>query len=219
MTKLRRPKQYSTEVTIRVPAPSTKYLDELFSLRCCGDLAPFFPNAKEVTESFSLFNAVRKVLGAASFGSEETVCLVPGDGSKPRTAALFALRTRWQVKSVDPNMAIRYARNRHGIERLTAHRCGAEALRTVAPHVVIVACHSHAKLSTVLDTVQAEAIDVFSLPCCVKDDIGPPTKTWRDEAVWSPANTMNVYVNVKPGPPPVGEELQMVRFPVVIRGV
>lgn len=181
------------ECEVKVPTPTARYLDELFSLKCAGDIAHFFPNAKEVTESFTVFNAVRKVLGSKTFGDPSILCVCPGDGSKPRTAAVFAFRTAWQVVSVDPIMQVRYARDRHNVQRLKAHRCRIEGTRVEAHHVVVAACHSHARLSSVLDRIGAERIDVFSLPCCVADDIGTPLRSWRDPSCWSPENRVNYY--------------------------
>lgn len=181
-----------------VPTPSARYFDELCSLNCAGDLMRFFPNAKELTESFACFNAVRKMLGSASF-AENLTCLVPGDGTAPRTAALFALRTRWNVVSVDPIMKPRWVLGRHRIERLTARKLKVEALEVlVAERVVVVSCHSHASLLAGLLRVSAERYDVISLPCCVPDDIGSPTKTWLDRGCWSPQNRINAYMDWRP---------------------
>jgi len=188
---------YSTtvECTVRVPTPSARYFDELCSLTCAGDLLRFFPNAKEITESFACFNAVRKTLGPASF-AESWTCLVPGDGTAPRTGALFALRTRWNVVSVDPLMKLRWVLWRHHIDRLTARKLHVEALAPiVANRVIIVSCHSHASLKNAVQRVNAERCDVISLPCCVPDDIGSPTRTWLDKSCWSPENRINAYLN------------------------
>lgn len=188
----------TVECTVTVPTPSARYFDELCSLTCAGDLVRFFPNAKEITESFTCFNAVRKMLGSASFG-ENLTCLIPGDGTAPRTGALFALRTRWHVISVDPLMKPRWVLGRHNIQRLSVKKAQVESMvPLVAPRVVVVSCHSHASLLAAVRRVSAERIDVISLPCCVADDIGRPTKTWRDKACWSPQNTINAYMDWRP---------------------
>lgn len=188
----------TVECTVRVPTPSARYFDELCSLTCAGDLVRFFPNAKEITESFACFNAVRKMLGCASF-AESFTCLVPGDGTAPRTGALFALRTRWTVISVDPIMRPRWVLGRHRIERLAARKLKVEFLEPiVANRVVVVSCHSHAGLRNSLSHVSAERVDVISLPCCVPDDIGAPTRTWLDKSCWSPQNRINAYMDWHP---------------------
>src|SRR3990167_117347 len=185
----------TVECTVRVPTPSARYFDELCSLSCAGDLVRFFPNAKELTESFACFNSVRKMLGCASFGTELT-CLVPGDGTAPRTGALFALRTRWNVLSVDPIMRGSWVAGAHNIRRLRALSLKVEELEpVVAGHVVVVSCHSHASLKGVMQRVNAERVDVISLPCCVPDGIGKPTRTWLDKGCWSPENRINAYMD------------------------
>ena len=61
---------------------------------------------KELTESMACFNAIRNYLllnkGPFDPKDEGVTALVIGDGSTPRTGALLALRTSWQVTSVDP---------------------------------------------------------------------------------------------------------------------
>lgn len=196
-------KQYSNtiECTVRVPAPSARYFDELCSLSCAGDLMRFFPNAKELTESFTVFNAVRKTIGAFRFG-EDITCVVPGDGTAPRTGALFALRTRWNVISVDPIMHRRWVLGRHRIDRLVARRLPISAIEPIkAAHVVVAACHSHAPLSQVVKIIHADRLDVVSLPCCVPDDIGIPSRSWLDRGCWSPENRVNIYHDWKEGWP------------------
>ena len=185
------------KVTLQVPTASTRYLNELFALKCCGDLAPFFPNAKEVTESFALYTAARKYIGHAFLKDPNISVLCPGDGTAPRTAATFALRSRWTAYSVDPLMRPKQVNGRHFVDRLHAIAADANTFQLRAPRVLVASCHSHAKLSEVLRGIEAERIDIISLPCCAQDNIGAPTHTYRDPAVWSPQNRVNIYLDWK----------------------
>lgn len=84
-----------------------KYLDLFMRWDCGPDLLHIglFPNAKEVTESMACLTAMDKQL-TVRFSEEGTLCIVVGDGSLPRTAALIAMRTKWRrVISVDPDLA------------------------------------------------------------------------------------------------------------------
>lgn len=133
-----------------------RYLDELLSLRCAGDLlaAGLFPRtaaAKEMTESMAAFHAALHHVPWTNAKDTTTTAIVVGDGATPRTAALFALRTGWEVHSVDPLLKVRWTSSAsgyprpYGIDRLTVHPARAEETAiTCSGDVVIVAMHSHA---------------------------------------------------------------------------
>lgn len=84
------------------PLFSSHYYRELFHLKCGPDLlrTHLYDNPKEYTESAAAFNAVKEEF----FGYLSQDCIVVsfGDGSRPRTAALFAFRTSWISWAVDP---------------------------------------------------------------------------------------------------------------------
>ena len=85
-----------------------RYVNEMLRLGCAPELLRLrlFPDAKELTETFAVHEAVRSRLGGAYPLTDDTVTLVAvGDGNTPRTAALFAFLTRWHCVSIDPEMA------------------------------------------------------------------------------------------------------------------
>ncbi|CAF2315895.1 unnamed protein product [Rotaria sp. Silwood2] len=78
-----------------------------------------FPNAKEITESFAVWSALRQFIfprleqqlsmsestdSISSMDSRQNAIIVVGDGMTPRTAALCAYLTKglWQCYSIDP---------------------------------------------------------------------------------------------------------------------
>ena len=76
---------------------SSRYTSELLSLACGPRLLELglYPDAKELTESFAAFSAVREHLKEHFVPHDPTVTvLCVGDGVAPRTAALFAFRTK-----------------------------------------------------------------------------------------------------------------------------
>ncbi|CAF3853397.1 unnamed protein product [Adineta steineri] len=95
-----------------------EYLDQFLQLICAPDLITMglFPNAKEITESFAVWTALRRYILpklSLSSSSSTTTCttdnrqnaiIVVGDGMTPRTAALCAYLTKgqWQCYSIDP---------------------------------------------------------------------------------------------------------------------
>lgn len=84
--------------------PILQYLDYFWNWLQKGKLPiptvlSLFPNTKEITESVAAFVHIRPFL------SKINVVLVIGDGSKPRTGALFAMMCPGKVIfSIDPNM-------------------------------------------------------------------------------------------------------------------
>lgn len=94
-----------------------RYIEEFIKLnKSASDLLLLnvFPNAKEITESYAAFNAIRsKLKFDLSDPNVAAVCV--GDGYSPRTAALLAFRTNFQCISVDPGL------NKNKIDFWTTH--------------------------------------------------------------------------------------------------
>lgn len=181
---------------------SLRYIDELLSLRCMPDLlaARVYPEgvaAKEMTESGAAFNAVRGHLPWAKGAKDVTVVCV-GDGCTPRTAALFALRTRWQVHSVDPNMHVRD----YGIRGLTLHRAKAADVHINANDAIVVAVHSHASFEEAVGCVDAERIAYVCIPCCIPLALASwhPDERYTDHGILSPDKAVYVWHDVKARP-------------------
>jgi hypothetical protein len=148
------------------------YTNELLSLTCAPKLLELklFPSAKELTESFSCFAAVRAHLSNEFRPDDPSVLLVcVGDGLTPRTAGLFCFRTKWKCISVDPLMRgplgfhsdeTRWSEH---IERLTARRARLQdaapepAGKFVGERVLLVLPHAHIGLDECLQCVRGSA--------------------------------------------------------------
>ncbi|KAG2393644.1 hypothetical protein C9374_007175 [Naegleria lovaniensis] len=67
-----------------------------------------FPNAKEISESFSAYYNIRDYLIFSNrqdlLSNNNVICYVVADGNVPRTGATFACSTNWHVFSIDPRM-------------------------------------------------------------------------------------------------------------------
>ncbi|GAB5367160.1 hypothetical protein AAMO2058_001205700 [Amorphochlora amoebiformis] len=140
------------------------YIDEFLMTRCAGDLLDLklYPNAKEVTESFSMFSAIRKHL-KEDFDPKDPsiVCIVVGDGCTPRTAAMISYRTRWTVHSVDPMMKLEGSWSKK-VRNLTVYRSPVEevAIPVKAGGKVLVLCmHTHVTLESCLYAIRRVAPD------------------------------------------------------------
>lgn len=175
---------------------SSRYLDELMKLRCAPDLLDqrrkLFPNAKELTESFGAFCAARKYFRDWMDDPDVTVVCV-GDGCRPRTGATFALRSRWNVISIDP--LLRSPSSVADIDRL---ECVVRKVQECQPRhfkrLLVVAVHSHATLEETFSALSGDEVGVIAIPCCVPLVIDTkPIADYRDGGIHSPQNRVVIW--------------------------
>lgn len=189
--------------------PALRYMTELMRMKCAPDLLSLglFPNAKELAESMAAYNAVRRHLTGFAMDDPGVVLVSVGDGHVPRTAALFAYRTAWKCRSVDPLMR---ARDWGGcVRRLEAWKAKAEDLvgpkgsqgwpigPAEAVSVVIVGVHTHARWDAMLRLTASSMLRVAMvvMPCCEPEALPPGgfDASYDDEGVPSPDRTIYVY--------------------------
>ncbi len=177
-----------------------KYISEFITLTCAPDLVAMrlFPNAKEITESFGAYNAVRYRLPEWKLSDPEVTMVAVGDGSTPRTAATFAMRSAWSCFSVDPNLKggrLRW----EAIDRLTVLQSRVEDVAIHSPRVILVAVHSHVTLSRALKAIAADEIAVVAMPCCVPQYIPgqEPDIEYDDPAVMSACRRIKIWKSVR----------------------
>lgn len=176
-----------------------RYLGEFITLKCAPDMLAMklFPNAKEISESFAAFEAVRRHLQELHLGDPTITLVAVGDGGTPRTAATFAFRSNWQCHSIDPNLKGGKLRWQN-IARLTLHP---DKARNVTPikcdgTAVVVCVHSHADLREAILSVSAPRVVVIAIPCCVPQRLTlPPDKRYVDKAIISPKNEVLIWLN------------------------
>lgn len=179
---------------------SLRYLDEFVKLRCSPDLLALgvFPNAKEITESMAAYHTVRQHLRDYHSDDPHVSVFVIGDGNTPRTAALFAFRTRWTCYSIDP----RLPRDKTwDVKRLHVLPAKVEDVHQGdaldAQRFLIVAVHSHAVLAHALERFRCppERRAVVAIQCCVPQVLPgrAPDLEYRDWAVLSPENLVKVW--------------------------
>jgi len=148
---------------------SSRYLSELLKLDCGPELLKLrlFPAAKELTESFAAFAAVRNHLGSVFSPDDANVTVVcVGDGKFPRTAALFAYRTKWQCYSVDPQMQ-NPGPSWGGVQRLEARCARIEETQPWfhAQKMLVVCVHAHVGLAECLSVMDWEqALGIVAMP-------------------------------------------------------
>ncbi|CAK4699946.1 hypothetical protein LEN26_011868 [Aphanomyces euteiches] len=153
---------------------SLRYMNEFVGkLQCAPQLLQLqiFPDAKEVSESMGLFNAARRFLPLDDATQGIDGIVVVGDGSTPRTAVMFAYRTRgWTCFSVDPEMRVSSENETvpwEGIERVVPIRAKIEDIQIHLRRAIVVLVHAHVTLEQALSAVHAESIvGVLTVPCC-----------------------------------------------------
>lgn len=189
-----------------------KYISELLSCRCAPDLMRLhiYPNAKEVSESFALYNACRRHL-ASRFDTKDpsVVCIVVGDGVSPRTGALMCFRTAWKVHSIDP--ALRVTPEYKKVRNLTLHSEKVEDVVIDVPsgRAVILCMHTHVTLECAVSSLRLPngcdkaAVGVVSCPCCQFQQIHTrvfgvtPDATYEDDGIVSAQRKMYVWRGVE----------------------
>lgn len=186
------------------PKPEQRYLDEFVRLSCSADLIALkvFPNAKEITESFAAYNAVRSLRPRPDL-RDRTVVVDVGAGHHPRTACTFAFRSRWRAVAVDPLMRARWvARGPIRVDRLTCIRDRIENVvidrQPGEDTAIIVAVHSHAPLEAAVASCKAfDRIIVVAIECCRDQTLDvPPDYSYDDDGIWSPKRTVQVWRDV-----------------------
>lgn len=167
------------------------YIDKFIALRAASDMLQLklFPNAKEITESYAMLEASR--LLPYDFTKKEVTIAVIGDGTRPRTDALFAFLTKWDCYSVDPSLHGDYP-----IQRLTVIPKQIEQIKLhFEGNLVIVLPHSHARMKHVLSNLTCSGTrSVLSMPCCVNHNIeGCLAEEFTDDYVWSAKKLVKLW--------------------------
>ena len=175
-------------INVPVRVPTAKYADELLSLKCGTDLIAtgFFPNLKEVTESFAAYWAVRRHCKFLKPYDPDVRVVVVGDGHKPRTAATFAFRTAWTIYSIDP--ALKYSGYIPGVQRVLCMPIKIGSFDIGLNPDLIVLVHSHAPIPSHLKS-QA----VVSIPCCMPDGWELPHVEYDDWGIWSDLRRVRIW--------------------------
>ncbi len=191
-------------LTLCIKQRTTRYMDEFVLMDCGVDLheLKLFPNAKEITESFAMFNAYRKHLLWSLKSERGVMVIVIGDGSTPRTAATFAFRTKHYCVSIDPKLNL----DKCDLSRIRQLRVlPFEIQNNVVKSylntdlgdddaALIVLPHSHAPAQEVLKATESfKRRAIISMDCCQENDFGTPDIEYDDWGVWSPKRTIKIW--------------------------
>jgi hypothetical protein len=176
---------------------TNKYFDELMRLSPAGNLLDLnlFPNAKELTESMGMYNAIRH---AKLKLSGDYNCIVVGDGHTPRTGALVAMRTNYDCYSIDPLMRLKY--KWQNINRLNIYDLKIQDMYlSMDIHTILMLPHAHVSIKTCLENIKAPSFTIISMDCCFDNsDIDtPPDLDYVDVDIISEKNRIKIWKNYK----------------------
>jgi len=179
---------------------SHRYIEEFFHLnKSAADMLMLgvFPDAKEVTESYAAFNAVRNKL-KFDLSDPHVTAISVGDGHTPRTATLMAFRTNWKCISLDPGLdEKRIPIWESKVDRLTCLKKAVEDVNMDFDKVVILCVHSHADIHSTLDHIKGKSRALVGIPCCVSYDYEiEPDYDYLDAGIWSPKNNVKVWRSI-----------------------
>jgi hypothetical protein len=187
-------------ISLSIKKPSLKYLNEFTQMYCSVDMLKMklFPNAKKITESFGMFDAVRKNFDF-DFKDKGIKILVVGDGSTPRTGATFAFRTKWHTTTVDPI----FKSAPYHIKRLRSLKNKIQDVMEDSYFKryfdLILLPHAHVKLC---DIERFECKNIVALPCCVKQNTYNgfvPDIQYADWGIHSPERIIKIWKGSKNG--------------------
>jgi hypothetical protein len=181
-----------------------KYIDWFFTLNCSVDLMilDVFPDAKEITETFSAFTAIRKLFKGTQNSNGKTdrpdvndpsiKVIVIADGSTPRTAAFLAFMTKWTVFSVDPQMKDKWVMQ-SSVKRLCCIRDKIENVYKDLPPdpTLLILVHPHVNYPTIRSCYPTTPMIV--IPCCVDYPRDKATGIYTDHGSWSERNEVFLY--------------------------
>ena len=195
---------YKIEVPYSELKPMMKYINSFLGLACSVDMLTWkiYPNAKELSESMGCFEALRNhIIGPPEHSpfqlNDPTVkCICPGDGASPSTGAMVAMRSAWEVYSVDP--LIKDKKEWKNIKRLNIVQKRIEDFSIEAEKAVILAVHNHSKLIDCVKAVKnAKHISIIAIPCCVRQELYvKPDLEKFDRGIWSPQNKILIWYNI-----------------------
>lgn len=155
-----------------------------------------FPNLKELTESYGMLNTLLYEAKRLDIdrGVREALVVVVGDGHTPRTGALIALNTAWDVMSVDPELN---PDKDWGIARLQV--CNRKIQDTPIysrgyRQLFVIMPHSHALIEEALSVTNHPNTVLINMPCCIKDSCRwALVRAFTDRCIISPKNEIFIY--------------------------
>jgi hypothetical protein len=175
-----------------------RYIDEFIEFKCAPLLLKLniFPNAKEITEAFGMFNALRQYRGNIGF-KDDCVCVVVGDGHSPRLGSVVALRTKYECYSIDPEFdkqkIFSWESNINRLHCLPSKVQDIDEINS-DKHVFLMLPHSHVNIATCLEKIKGKTMTIITMDCCFNNSLEKePDIEYVDQSVLSMHNKIKIW--------------------------
>jgi hypothetical protein len=160
---------------------------------------------KEITESFGMFEAAKKVCD----NIDECKIVVIGDGCTPRTGIVFAYFSKADVISIDPNFNMDHWEQHY--EKQKRMEFEPKRIKLIKDKIenikidcefkktILLWPHSHADMRNIRLKNKKIVIDI-AMPCCVpipSDYMKIPHLTYDDYDILSPKRTIHIWENIR----------------------
>lgn len=179
-----------------------KFFESFSSENIIGLFSRYSRSSKEITESWSMLEAVKKYIPG---GVDEKLVIVVGDGASPRTASILAYHTRARVYSVDPALNLdhwhEHCRKQEAIgfpvQRIAVFKQNVEDCEwdCFGKDVVFIFPHSHAPMN-MIRARNVRKMYMIALPCCKKipmEILRIPHISYADVNILSPKNIVHIF--------------------------
>lgn len=178
-----------------------RFIESFTAENVIGIFSRYKGAAKEITESWGMLEAVKKV----NIDIDNCRVFVIGDGCSPRTGVIFAYYTKADVVSIDPQFNLIhwgdhcYRQTMMGFppERIEVVKDRVEnlVLDGKDKEVVVIWPHSHAGMEKV-KIVGCKNITHIAMPCCVpipSEFMKIPHIVYDDYNIESPKRTIHIW--------------------------
>ncbi|MFW6008375.1 MAG: hypothetical protein ACOCP8_03825 [archaeon] len=191
-------KENFSYTSLKVKKPTLKYVNKFLELDCKIDLMKYdiFPNAKEITETYAVYHAIRSNRNKFSISwnwDDNNTFISIGDGSTPRTAAFFAFMTNWDCHSVDPQLNIEEKYD--NIKRLHLYDKKIQEVNFDTDVAILSFVHSHVDVDESLKSINADEYFIVAMPCCqeLSIDDREPDMVYSDWGCFSPKRKVKIW--------------------------
>ena len=188
-----------------------KYVSRFLNLHSAEDLMSIMQcsnTLKEITESMGMYYCVTDKIcsydDTIDLKKEDSVGIfVFGDGVLPRTGAIFAYLTKWNVWSLDPLM-----KKHKDIKRLFSENITAEKFIELnkieifsEDTVILIFPHSHvADVNRIYKAFSTKKVWIINMPCCNPgqcNSLKLHGLTYHDKDIMSEKNKIQLFCNYK----------------------
>jgi hypothetical protein len=168
-------------IDIIAPYIDDTLIDKYYRLQCIHDKtipATIFGRSnptKEITESMAAHKAVfdfitHEIKDITFTNRSDVLCICVADGVSPKTGSIFAISTKWNVVSIDPEMNEKWLDTEKCLyPNLKCYRSLIEDYEIDFEkynYFIVIGVHSHANMNDLWMRFTGKMVFMVSIPCC-----------------------------------------------------